>query len=91
MVLGWKIFILVFIVLKFSSPPLPFENPAYGTGPGLLVVIIIVNYCFASVMLYTKMLKKAEKKLKEAETVGFFVIGDISVGGGPPPLATPMV
>ena len=35
LVLGWKIFILVFINLKFSefpAPPPPFENPAYATG-----------------------------------------------------------
>ena len=34
LVLGWKVFILVFIILKFSEflglPP--FENPAYATG-----------------------------------------------------------
>ena len=35
LVLGWKIFILVFINLKFSAfpgPPPTFENPAYATG-----------------------------------------------------------
>ena len=33
LVLGWKIFILVFIIFQFSefpAPP-PFENPAYST------------------------------------------------------------
>ena len=33
LVLGWKIFILIFIILKFSEfpgPP-PFENPVYAT------------------------------------------------------------
>ena len=33
LLLGWKIFILVFINLKFSGPPPPpFENPAYATS-----------------------------------------------------------
>ena len=31
LVLGWKFFILVFINLKFSGPPPPFENLAYAT------------------------------------------------------------
>ena len=32
LVLGWKIFVLVSINLKFSAPPLPpFENSAYAT------------------------------------------------------------
>ena len=30
LVLGWKIFIVIFIILKFSEFPAPlFENPAY--------------------------------------------------------------
>ena len=38
LVLGWKIFILVFIILKFSEFPAPlppFENPAYATASAI--------------------------------------------------------
>ena len=39
LVLGWKIFILVFIILKFSEfpAPSPFENPANATGYDIFV------------------------------------------------------
>ena len=43
MILGEKIFILVFVILKFSEfpdppppPPPPFENPAYTTALSIL-------------------------------------------------------
>ena len=40
LVLGWKIFIQVFIKLKFSGPPSPpFENPAYATALGIVLFI----------------------------------------------------
>ena len=45
LVLDWKNFILVFIILKFSefpAPP-PFENPAYATGLGPLNFILRTN------------------------------------------------
>ena len=50
-------------------------------GPGPLVVNIIVNYCCRQ-----KMLKETETE----ETIVFFchifIIGSISIGGGPAPL-----
>ena len=59
-------------------------------GPGPLVVNIIVNYCWRQ-----KMLKETKTEETEVFFGHIFIIGSISIVGGPgplgPPLATPML
>ena len=57
LILGWKIFILVFIILKFSEfpgPPPPFKNPAYATDPAKYVLIITRNKTMLRLLMFSQ-------------------------------------